>query len=82
MCNLHGEPRAKVEPTREWSVNATFYPKKGSYTYNGTTVVKANGLTGAMVKGMRELKKELVKPRTHLKSTLVQVTPMPKRKEA
>jgi len=77
LCNLHGEPRVKIEPTRRWLVEVTFTPKKGSYQTKGSTIVKANGQVGALAKGFSEVKKEKVKPRTHITSFTVVVTPIP-----
>lgn len=78
-CNIHGEPKVRKEPTREFLVQAEFMPKKGSYSFNGQKVVKAFSLNGAVRKGLYELKKEKVPARKQLKGVKVVCVPMEKK---
>jgi hypothetical protein len=79
-CNIHGEPKAKRLPTREFLVACEFMPKKGSYAFKGEKVVKAFSLNGAIRKGVYELKKEHVPPRKQLNGVVVRCVPMSAKK--
>lgn len=79
FCNLHKDVtpgKVKTLPTREFLVECTFTPKKGSYPFKGSKVVRAFSLTGAIRKGSYELKKELVPARKQLKGVQVVVVPL------
>jgi hypothetical protein len=79
-CNIHGEPKVKKEPTREFHCSVEFIPKKGSYSFKGEKVVKAFSLNGALRKGVYELKKQLVPKGRQLAGIKSLVIPMTKRK--
>lgn len=79
FCNLHKDVtpgKVKKEPTREFLVECAFTPKKGSYDYKGSKVVKAFSINGAIRKGTYELKKELVPARRQLKGVRVTCVPL------
>lgn len=77
LCNIHKDitrTGPRPEPTCEWLVQATFYLAAKQRTSKGEVRVRANGHVGALTKGFRELKRQLVKPRARVSSYQIQVT--------
>jgi hypothetical protein len=81
-CNLHGQgdptpemiakPREKTG--RLFVVEVTFLTRRG-WTETFTVRVKAKGLAGAIWGGVRQARRENLKPRTHVGQARVMAVP-------
>jgi hypothetical protein len=61
---------------RQWVVTVEFFQK--NRWIKGEAKVRAGGPAGALTKGLREVKRAIVKPRSRVASYRVTLVPVPK----